>query len=291
MIRLVEKIKKLGLGKIQILVGIVCAAVGLKGFLLPNHFLDGGVTGISLLVNHLTGIDLSILIISLNLPFLLLAYIYLSKKLAIASLVTILLLSITIFFIEFPVITQDKLLIAIFGGVLLGTGIGFAIRGGAVLDGSEVLGIYISRKLRTSVGRIILFFNIILFTITAFVTNIEVALYSILTFLVASKTTDFVISGFEEYIGIKIISKKHESIKEAIMHRMEVGVTIYKGEGGYAKDGVVNKIDIIDTVITRLDIRKIYSIVEEIDPEAFMVEYDVNDIKGGMIKNYFRVDL
>ena len=281
-----DYMKNLGFGYVQIVLGLIFASLGLKGFLLPNSFLDGGVTGIALLMEYVFKWDASLLIVLINVPFLLLAYWQGMRRLFWRSIVTVVLLAILIFIEDFPTITDDKLLIAIFGGLFLGMGIGLAIRGGAVLDGSEILGIFLSRGLRTSVGRIILIFNIILFSITAAVINVEVALYSILTYIVASKATDFIIQGFEEYIGITIISPHQGVIRQALIEKMNVGVTVYRGAGGL--DSEAEDMDILHTIITRLDIRRIYNIIESIDPNAFVAEYDVNDMKGGVVKRYFK---
>ncbi|MCB0636369.1 MAG: YitT family protein [Lewinella sp.] len=278
-----KRIRQISFGYVQIVLGLVFASLGLKGFLLPNSFLDGGVTGIALLLEYVTSWDASLLLIVINIPFLLLAYRRGMRRLFWRSIVTVILLAILIYVEDYPTITEDKLLIAIFGGLFLGMGIGFAIRGGAVLDGSEILGIYLSQRLRTSVGRIILIFNIILFAVTAFVINVEVALYSILTYIVAAKATDFVIRGFEEYIGITIVSGRHEAIRRALIEEMGVGVTIYRGAGGRDPQ----ELDILHSIITRLELRRLYQVVEAIDEQAFITEYDVNDLKGGVVKKMF----
>jgi len=283
-------LKNLGFGYFQITIGILSASFGLKGFLLPNDFLDGGATGIALLLSSIFRFDLSILLVIINMPFLILAYFQIGRKLFWRSLLTVLVLALVIHFLEYPIITEDKLLIAIFGGVFLGMGIGLAIRGGAVLDGSEVLGIYLSKKFRISIGRVIMLFNIVLFLVTAFVVNVEIALYSILTFIVASKATDFVIHGFEEYIGVTIISKHNQQIREGITQRLGIGVTVYKGEGGFKPGDESNELDILHTIISRLDIRRLYLLIESIDKEAFIVEYDINDMRGGVVNKYFKVE-
>lgn len=287
---MLQNLKNLGFGYSQLILGILSASFGLKAFLLPNHFLDGGITGISLLVSQLFDFELSILLVLFNMPFLLLAYFQIGRKLFWRSVITVVILAVVIHFGEYPTITEDKLLIAIFGGLFLGMGIGLAIRGGAVLDGSEVLGIYLSKIFRISIGRVIMIFNIILFLVTAFIVNVEIALYSILTFVVASKATDFIIHGFEEYIGVTIISKKHAQIRQAIIREMGTGVTVYKGSGGFNPGDENNNLDILHTIITRLDIRRLYLLVEGIDQQAFIVEYDINDIKGGMVNKYFKVE-
>ncbi len=270
---------------IFISLGVLSAAFGLKGFLLPNSFLDGGVMGISLLTNVLTDIDLAYLVVIINIPFIVTGYKQISKLFAIKTLVAITALAFCLSFVEFPLITDDKLLIAFFGGFFLGCGIGLSIRGGSVIDGTEVLAIYVSRNTPLTVGDIILLFNIAIFGFAAYLINIETALYAILTYLIASKTVDFVVHGIEEYTSVMIVSEKSIEIKDAITERMGGGVTILKGKSGFGKTGHRTKDqDVIFSVITRLELQKLKTEIAKIDPEAFVVENSVNDIKGGMIK-------
>ena len=265
--------------------GIISAGVGLKAFLLPNQFLDGGVTGVSLLINHLTELDISILLVIINLPFILLGYKQISKQFAIKSLFSIAGLALTIHFLTMPVLTDDKLLIAVFGGLFLGAGIGFSVRSGTVIDGTEVLAIYLSKKLRTTIGTIILFFNIILFIVAAILINFEIALYSILTYITASKAADYIIHGIEEYIGFTIISIQSEKIRKAITEELGYGATVYRGKRGYKSErNSDNDLDIIHTIVTRLEINKLHKVIENIDDKAFIIEYPINDAKGGMIR-------
>ena len=200
------KIKNLVLEYVQIGIGIILASIGLKAFLLPNGFLDGGVTGIALLINSKLDINISYLLIGLSIPFLVLAYFMLSKRIVIKSIFAIISLAIFIQLENFSVITEDKLLISIFGGLFVGMGIGITIRNGAVLDGSEILGIFIYDRFGIAIGKFILLFNVILFGITAMVLSVEIAMYSILTFIVTAKVTDFMIEGFEDFIGILVVS-------------------------------------------------------------------------------------
>ncbi|MFZ2905193.1 MAG: YitT family protein [Cyclobacteriaceae bacterium] len=266
-------------------IGVMAAAFGLGSFLLPNKFLDGGVVGISLLANVLTGIDLSYLIVLINLPFIYIGYTQISKLFAIKTLTAIILLAMCLAFFQFPVITHDKLLISFFGGFFLGLGIGLSIRGGSVIDGTEVLAIYTSRKTALTVGDIILILNIIIFSVAAYLINIETALYAILTYLVASKTVDFVVHGIEEYTSVMIVSEHSEEVKKAIAEKMGRGVTVLRGRGGYGKRGhKTEDYDVIYSVITRLELQKLKTEIAKIDENAFMVENSVNDIKGGMIK-------
>lgn len=268
------------------LTGIISASIGLKAFLLPNHFFDGGVTGTSILINHLTGFDISILILLFNLPFIFLGYKQISKQFAIKSLVTIIGLAISVHWVELPPLTDDKVLIAFFGGLFLGTGIGLSLRGGTVIDGTEVLAIYLSKKLKITIGTVILIFNVLLFMIAAWLVSIEIALYSILTYVTASKAADFIIHGIEEYIGLTIISSKSEEIRIALTEEMGYGATVYKGLRGFRKnmEDHSHDIEIIHTVITRFELNRLHAVVDTIDSNAFIIEYMVNDTKGGIIK-------
>ena len=270
---------------IFIILGIISAGFGLKGFLLPSSFIDGGVTGISLLTSEITGIPLAILIVVINLPFVLLAYSQVGKEFAIKSIVAILGLALVVHFVTYPVITTDKLLIAFFGGSFLGAGIGLAIRGGAVLDGTEVLAIYFSKKTGLTIGDIILIFNIIIFSFGAYILSIEIALYAILTYMAASKAIDFVIEGIEEYTGITIISDFSNDMRLMIIEKLQRGVTIYSGKGGYGSTGKeLKEKDIVFTVVTRLEIARLKTEIDKIDPNAFLIMNSIKDTKGGMIK-------
>ena len=270
----------------QIAIGIVLASIGLKAFLLPNGFLDGGVTGIALLINRLVHINISLLLVLISIPFLIIGYFTVSKRIILKSVISILGLALFIHFENFGVITEDKFLISIFGGLFLGSGIGIAIRNGCVLDGSEILGVFINDRLGISIGKVILLFNIILFTITAFVISKEIAMYSILTYIVTAKVTDMVIEGFEDFIGVSIVSKDFDKIKVEIIKELGAGMTIYKGKRGFINQGETEDIDIIHTIINRIDIKKMYRIISNIDEDAFIVEFDVNNVKGGVLRRY-----
>lgn len=270
-----------------ILTGIFSAAFGLKGFLIPNEFIDGGVTGISLLISNITDLPISILIIIINLPFIWLGYKRINKIYAIKTLMAILILSVILYFIKFPHVTNDKLLTAVFGGFFLGTGIGLAMRGGCVIDGTELLAVYINPKSFLSVGQIILLINIVIFGVAAFFLSIQSALYSILTYLSASQTINYIIQGFDEYTAVTIISPKSELIKNVIIRQLRRGVTVYKGERGFGKNAIDDKnIDILYIVITRLDVSRLVTTVQQIDPSAFIITHSVSEVKGGLIKRH-----
>ncbi len=271
----------------QILIGVILASIGLKAFLLPNGFLDGGVTGIAILVSKQTDFNISILLFLISIPFLILAFFTVSKRIIFKSLLAILCLAISIQLETFETITDDKLLIAIFGGLFLGGGIGITIRNGAVLDGSEILGIFLNDRFGISIGRTVLVFNVILFAVTAAVLSVEVAMYSILTYLVTAKVIDTIIEGFEDFIGLTIVSKDPESMRQAIIERVGTGLTIYKGESGYGGRGQRRDIRIIHTVINRIDIKKMHRVINDVDHTAFVIEFEVSNIRGGVLRRYF----
>lgn len=268
-----------------IVTGVCMASVGLKGFLLPNNFLDGGAMGVALLFDLVTPLDLSLLILLVNAPFIAMGYKQISPQFAIKSTLAIIALSTLVHIIEIPAFTADKLLISVFGGFFLGSGIGLSIRGGAVIDGTEVLAVSVSRKYSLTVGDAIALFNILLFIVAILLVSLETAMYSMLTYLAASKTVDFIINGIEEYIGVMIVSDEAQQIKETIANDLGRGVTAFKADGGYGKKGE-NLPDrkILFCAITRMEISKILLEVEKIDPSAFVIQYPITDTKGGMIK-------
>lgn len=264
--------------------GILSATFGFKGFLLTNHFIDGGATGISLLVSALTEIPLYVLIIGVNIPFVILGYRIMGQAFAIKTSLAIAGLSLCLATVSFPDVTRDNLLVAVFGGFFLGAGIGLSVRGGAVIDGTEVLAIFLSRKFGTTIGDIIIVINVMIFSAAAYFLGIEVALYSMITYLAASKTLDFIVEGIDEYIGVTIVSSRSEKMRQMIIDKMGRGVTVYSGKGGYGKRGETKEVDIIYTVITRLELNKLNTEIQKIEPTAFVVMNSVKDTKGGMIK-------
>jgi len=271
-----------------IILGIFSASFGLKGFLIPNQFIDGGVTGISLLVSFSTEIPLPLLIFIINVPFIILGFSQISRPFALKALAAIAGLSLVLATVNFPVITHDKLLIAIFGGIFLGAGVGFSVRGGGVLDGTEILALYIWRRSEASIGDMIMVFNVIIFSCAAFILGIESAMYSILTYLAASRTLDYLVEGVEAYTGVTIISEKSSKVKRILMTKFGRGITIYKGKRsmiGKASDldGVAD-MEIIFTIVTKLEIGKIKKLVNEVDENAFIYCTPVSNAKGGVLK-------
>lgn len=267
-----------------IIAGIFSAAFGFKGFLLPNEFTDGGATGISLLTSAVTGIPLYILVIVVNAPFIAMGWKTMGKAFAQKTILAILGLAIVLALVKFPAVTNDKLLTAIFGGFFLGMGIGLAVRGGSVIDGTEVLAIYLGRKIGATIGDIVFIINIIIFSCAAWLLGLDIAMYSMITYLSASKTLDFIVEGIEEYVGVTIVSTQCEAIQSMISENLGRGVTVFSGKKGFGKRGENTEIDIIYTVITRLEINKIKREIDRIDADAFVVMNSVKETKGGIIK-------
>ena len=269
-----------------ITIGILSAGMGLKGFLLSSHFIDGGVTGISMLLADTTGLPISILIFIINIPFIFIGYHRLGAAFAIRSALAIAGLSLCLAFITFPDVTPDKLLTAVFGGFFIGVGIGLAIRGGAVLDGTEIAALLFSKRFQLlKVNDVILLLNVVIFSAAAFFLGIESALYSILTYLAASQMINFILNGVDQYTGITVVSVKSEEIRQVITEKLGRGVTIYQGKNGYGRDGKINDPrDIIFTVATRLEIPALKQHILAIDPAAFIVQQSIDDTTGGLLK-------
>ena len=264
-----------------ILTGIASAGFGLKGFLLSSHFIDGGVTGVSMLIGQVTGISLSLVLPVINLPFIVLGYAHIGRAFAVRSILGIAGLAVVLFAVPYPDVTPDLLLTAVFGGFFLGAGIGLAVRGGAVLDGTEIAALLISKRSAVlKVGDVILLFNVVLFLAAMTLLGVEQALYSILTYLAAARTLDFVVYGIEEFTAITIISPEHALIRDRIISRLDRGVTVYKGHGGLTGQ----EQQILYCVVTRLEIGRVKQIAHEADPNAFIVSHSLADVEGGVVK-------
>ncbi len=265
-----------------ILIGILSASFGLEAFLIPNGFIDGGVTGISMLMAEVTGVPLYYWIVIINIPFIIMGAVQVNKNFAIRSIIAISLLALAIAFTPFTSITDDKLLISIFGGFFLGLGIGFAVRGSSVIDGTEILALAISKRSFLSVGDTILVLNVIIFSFAGYILGVETALYSLLTYFVASKTIDFVIHGIEEYYGLTIMSDKSEEIKTMLMDDLKKSVTLYNARGGRAKKS--DTIEVVYTIVTRLEVNRVVRKILEIDSKAFVAEHIMGEVHGGIVK-------
>lgn len=264
-----------------ILAGIMSAGMGLHGFLLPTGLIDGGVTGISMLLSRVTGWTLAILLPVVNLPFILVGFRQLGLLFAVRSALAIGGLALALAFVHFPTVTDDLVLSAVFGGFFLGGGIGLAVRGSAVLDGTEIAALLISRhSALVKVGDVILIFNVVLFMIAMAVLGVEPALYSILTYISAARTLDFIIHGIEEYTAITIMSDQSEFIRKRITSELGRGVTVYRGRGGMSGD----EREILYCVVTRLEIGRVNTIIREADERAFVVIQPLADVQGGTVR-------
>jgi uncharacterized membrane-anchored protein YitT (DUF2179 family) len=272
------------------ILGILFCGFALKSFLVPNNFFDGGLTGISLLIHETYHFNIAYVIIIANIPFIIMGGIQINYTYAIKTSAAIVGLGLCLLYMPYPEVTQDKLLVSIFGGVFMGIGVGLAIRGGCALDGIEVLALYTGKRISFTISEIILGINIVIFLVAAIQLGLPTALYSILTYYSASRTINFVIEGIEEYTGVTIISGENEKIKEALVMTMGKGITIYKGERGFLKSSfdVSQPVDIIFTVVTRLEVRRLRNLVHDIDPKAFVFTSTIKEAAGGVLKKLAR---
>lgn len=268
------------------LLGIVCAVIALKGFMIPNHFIDGGVTGISIILSKMFNLNISLLLITLNIPFIWIGYKKIGKTFAVQSTIVMLLLLTGFNTMNIPAITHDKILIALFGGFFIGLGIGFIIRSGGVLDGLEVIADYTNKRSGFSTGEIVLLINVAIILVAVYEFGIEAGMYSILTYFTAMKISDYVVDGFEEYTELMVISGKHENIKRIIVNDFNKAISVFKGKRGYLPGNfeIHHDCDIIMTVVTRLEIHRIKKAILEEDPNAFMSITSIKEVKGGLIK-------
>lgn len=281
-----QSIRQYILDFLQAILGVTLAGIALKLFLVPNHFFDGGITGISLLTHEIYHYNLGLLLLLFNLPLIILSYFTVGKNFALRTLCCVILLAISLLIIPNYPVTADKLLISIFGGAFLGIGIGFIMRIGAAVDGIEVLALFALRKTSFTITEIIMAINIVIFSIAAFNFGIETALYSILTYFTATRCINYVVEGLQAYTGITIVSGKSEVIKYQLVNKLGRGITVYKGERGFlpGKFDISNDCDIIFTIITRLEFRKLKNLVYEIDPAAFIFSQEIKEAAGGIIK-------
>lgn len=263
-----------------LLLGTLVAGVGLASFLLPNQFIDGGVTGISMLFSRLFGWPLSGLLIAVNIPFVIFGHRQIGRTFAIKSALAIAALALWLVLIPFPVATTDKLLGAVFGGFFIGAGVGLAIRGGGVLDGTEILALIVSKKTFATVGEVILGLNVVIFFCAGLVFGIEPALYSVLTYFAAFKTIDYILHGIEAYNGVMIFSGKQEVIRQAILSKLGRGVTVLKAIGGYS----ATEREVLYCVVTRLELAPLQTLVKAEDEQAFIVVSPVHQVMGGVVK-------
>ena len=270
-----------------IFLGTSLAVLAMKGFMIPNRFMDGGITGISILLHEIFRINISFLVIILNVLFVYLGYKRIGKTFAVQTCIAVMLLSVGLVFIDINPITHDKLLIAIFGGILMGTGVGLVIRGGGVIDGAEVIAVFTGRKTGFSNSEIIMLINTIIFAVAALQFGLETAMYSIITYFTASRATNYIVDGIEEFTAMNIICSQPEEIKNLLVNDLGKGITVYKGEKGYLPGSfeVKTSADIIVTIITRLEIKQIQDAVLSIDPKAFIYVQSIKEAAGGILKH------
>lgn len=270
------------------IVGVLITSYALMGFLVPNEFLDGGVTGISLLLHDVFHFRLGLVIVLANIPFIIMGAYQVNRRFAFKTLACITFLAICLEAIPFDKVTDDLLLASVFGGFFLGLGIGLAMRGGCAIDGLEVLALYTLKRSSLTVSEIILGLNAIIFTIAAMYFGIETSLYAMLTYFIATRTINYVIEGLEEYTGVTIISGLSQDIKEKLVLQLGRGITVYKGERGFMKHSfeISQDCDIVFTIITRLEVRRLKNVVYEIDPKAFVFTHTIKEAAGGILKKH-----
>jgi len=285
---MVKNHKKLTMGEIVkrfifITIGAILMAVALEIFLVPNEIIDGGITGISIVLSEITPIKLGLYLFVINLPFLFIGYKQIGKTFAFSTLYGIVMLSAaTTFLHHFEPFTNEKILAVLFGGLILGLGVGLVIRYGGALDGTEIVAILLSKKLRIPVGQIIMIINVFIFITAGFVFGADSAMYSIFSYYIAAKVMDIVVEGLDESKSVTIISNEYEEISSAIMQRLGRSTTMIYAKGGYSQEDT----QMIYCVITRLEIAKLKTVVQEIDKNAFISIQNVADVLGGsMAKN------
>ena len=269
-----------------ILFGTSLAVLAMKGFMIPNRFIDGGITGISILLHEIFHINIILLVIVLNAGFVYFGYKKIVKTFAVQTTLAVLLLATGLFFIDITPITTDKLLIAIFGGILIGSGVGMVIRAGGVIDGAEVIAVFTKRRTGFSNSEIIMMINTVIFAVAAIQFGIETAMYSIITYFTATRATNYVVDGIEEFTAMNIISSHDNEIKNFLVNELGKGITVYKGERGYLPGSFDIKTDceIIVTIVTRLEIKQIQDTLMIIDPKAFVYIQSIKEATGGILK-------
>ncbi|MBU7005162.1 YitT family protein [Phosphitispora fastidiosa] len=264
-----------------LLIGAVFTSIGLEIFLVPNNIIDGGVVGISIISSHLTKLPLGLFIFILNLPFLAIGYKQIGKTFVWSTLFAVTALSIGVTVLHpIPGLTKDVLLASVFGGITIGIGVGLIIRYGGSLDGTEIVAIILDKRTGFSIGEIVMFFNLFILSSAGLVFGWDKAMYSLIAYFIAFKVIDVTVEGLEESKSVIIVSDQPEEIAEVLMARLGRGVTILQGKGAYT--GIFK--GVLYCVVTRLEIAKLKSIIEEKDPNAFVTFSDVHEVMGGRFK-------
>lgn len=266
---------------VGLFVGAMIYSAGLNLFLVPNQIIDGGVVGVGLIATELTGIPFSVWVVLLNIPFFILGYRKVGASLAAYATAAVLILSFwSPIFEEMPPFTTDPFLATIFGGVIIGIGVGIVIRSGGSLDGTEIMAIWLDRRSAFSVGEIVMFCNIFILGSAGFVFSWNSAMYSLVAYFICSKMIDIVSAGLDESKGVFIVTEKSDEVGDAIMNQMHRAVTFIHGEGGYLR----NDKNILYCVISRLEVTRLKFITHDIDPQAFLSVFDVREVQGGFLK-------
>jgi len=268
------------------LLGVASAVIAFKGFMIPNHFIDGGLNGISILISETFHINIAIPLILINIPFIFLGYKKIGKSFAVLSLIAIILLALSLQFVHISTITEDNILIALFGGLFIGLAIGLIIRAGGVIDGLETIALYTTQKSKFTSNELMLLIASCVFILLGLKYGWDKSMYSILTYFTALRTADYVVDGFEEYTSLTIVSSEFVKIREMIVKDFDKAVSVYKGERGYLPENfdVKHDCDIIVTIMTRLETNGIQRAIYEIDPKAFLYTQSIKEVKGGVIK-------
>lgn len=262
-----------------ILAGAILAAIGLEMFLIPNDIIDGGVVGISIMASYLTGWPLGAFTFIINIPFFIVGHKYLGKVFTITTIFAVTCLSIAVSIVgSFEhVATGEPLLAAVFGGIILGIGVGLIIRNGGSLDGTEIVAIILDKKTDFTVGEIIMFLNVFILSSAGFVFKWDSAMYSLITYFIAYKTIDIVVEGLDSSKTVTIISSKHRRISKAIMHKLGRGLTILDGKGGYKE----KPMEVLYVIVSRLEISKLKAVVQAIDESAIITIGNVEVVGKG----------
>ena len=266
---------------IMLTIGAIVAAYALESFLIPNTILDGGVTGISIIVSKITQVPVSLLVLLLNIPFVYIGYKNLGRGFLIRTVYSMLLFSLFLsIFRYYEPLTEQMLLATVFGGILLGVGVGLVIHFGGCVDGTESVALVISKKTTLSVGQVVLLFNLVIYAVAGMIFGIDRAMYSLLTYFITFKVIDFVSEGFEQVKAALIVTEKGTDMSKEIYKRLGRTVTTIRGKGLISGDK-----EVMYCVLTRLEIYELKHIAEEMDESAFITILDVSDVIGNHIKS------
>lgn len=260
--------------------GAVITGCALETFLVPNKIIDGGIIGISMILSHVSKFNLGLLVLLLNTPFIILAFKKLGKKFVLQTAYANIILALSLNFFHHFKATQDLLLATVFGGIILGIGVGLILKNEGSLDGTEILSLLVSKKFGFSVGEFIMGINIFIYLVAGVVFGWESAMYSIMTYFIVSKVIDIVMEGFNSSKSVRIISDEASAIGQALIERLDISVTYLQGIGGYTGQDK----DLIYCVISRLELPKMIEIIQEIDPKAFVSVVDVHEVYGGRFR-------